>query len=220
MLPPWTASDYDQLVTLSRAQSPPIDPAQVALVLWEEGGMNPRSDPFGGTGASGMNGMDLANLQSLGFTKPQWLAMSVSQQLGVIFKLWQGWAQRYNGGRFPSDAGELLALNFLPGAFSNVHAGANPDAVIAGKAGPYAAEYAANKPLQNATGQITVNTLRSYLGGVATRAGSTWTGVMSQIRAAIARVGGSIPPVAAAGGSAVVLLLVAGAAVWLATRSA
>lgn len=228
MLPPWTSADYDELVALSRAQSPPIDPAQAALVLWEEGGMNPRSDPFGGQGASGMNGMDVPNLTSLGLTKAQWLAMSVSQQLQWIFRVWHSWGQTFNGGRFPGDAGELLALNFLPGQFKNIGAGSNPNAVLAGKNGPLASDYAKNGPLQNASGTITVNTLRTYMQGVAVRAGATWTGIMGQIQAAIARAGSPAPstPVASTGGGAgtggsvVLLLLAIGGAVWLATRSA
>lgn len=185
----WADSDYDQLVSLSAQQSPPIDPVQVAITLFEEGGMNPACDPFGGSGSAGMNGMDEANLQSMGLTKAQWLAMSVSTQLGWIFKIWQSWAKTYNGGQFPTSAGALLGLNFLPGQFKLVGAGSNPNAVLAGKNGPQAGAYASNAPLQNSSGTITVNTLNSYLAGVASRGGTAWQNVVARIEAAEQRAG-------------------------------
>jgi hypothetical protein len=185
----WTPSDYDALVALSAAQSPPISPVDAVFILFEEGGMNPASDPFGGNGASGMNGMTVDNLTSLGLTKSQWLAMTVQQQLAIIFKLWQSWAKTFNNGQFPSDAGMLLALNFVPGQFKNVSAGTNPNAVLVGQNGPLAQYWTSNAPLQNSTGTITVNTLRQYVATTESKAGAAWQNVVAQVQAAQARAG-------------------------------
>lgn len=187
----WTSSDYDALVALSAAQSPPISPTDAVFILFEEGGMNPASDPFGGNGASGMNGMTVDNLTSLGLTKSQWLTMTVQQQLAVIFKLWQSWAKTFNNGQFPSDAGMLLALNFVPGQFKNVSAGTNPNAVLVGQNGPLAQYWGSNTPLQNSTGTITVNTLRQYVANTEAKSGQAWQNVVAQVQAAQARAGQS-----------------------------
>jgi hypothetical protein len=185
----WTSADYDALVRLSAAQSPPIDPVDAVFILFEEGAMNPASDPFGGNGASGMNGMTVANLTSLGLTKAQWLAMTVQQQLAVIFKLWESWAKTFNNGQFPSDAGMLLALNFVPGQFKNVSAGTNPNAVLVGQNGPLAQYWTSNAPLQNSTGTITVNTIRQYVTNTEAKSGQAWQTIVAQVQAAQARAG-------------------------------
>lgn|GEM_PF-6998945 len=224
----WTSSDYDLLVSLARAQVPPIDPTDVAIVLYEESGLNPANPgPSAAAGVAGLNQMDTANLASLGLTRAQWLAMSVSQQLPWIFKFWQSLAKSFNGGKFPADAGELVGLNFLPGAYAAVGASANPDAPIAAKTGTYAWAWNDNPALQNSTGAITVNTLRTYLANVAAKAGATWTNAVTQIQAAVARAGGSsspsspLSPPTSAGGNVVAMLLLVGlvgAGVYFATR--
>jgi hypothetical protein len=182
----WQPADFDLLVSLSRAQTPPIDPVDVAKILYEESGMNPATN----TGSAfGMNGMDADNLTTLGLSQSQWLAMSAGQQLPYIFKLWDSWANSDNNGQFPSSAGMLLALNYLPGAFKNVNAGQNPNAVLAGKNGPYANYYNINTPLQTAGGVTTVNTLQTYIDNAASHWGSSWQNVLTQIQAAELRAG-------------------------------
>jgi hypothetical protein len=191
----WTPADYDALVSLSAAQTPPISPVDAVFILFEEGGMNPASNAGS---AFGMNGMDAENLQNLGITQSQWLAMTVQQQLAIIFKLWASWGKSDNNGNFPSDAGQLLALNFLPGAYKTISAGTNPDAVLAGKNGPYANYYSDNAPLQNSTGTITVNTLRQYVANTEAKSGAAWQNVVAQVQAAQARAGQNVASTAPA----------------------
>jgi len=177
-------------VAQSRATSPPIDPADAMLVMFEESGANPSSPGPAGANppVSGLNQMATPNLTALGLTHAQWLSMSAAQQLPYVFRFWKSLSGD-NGGRFASDAGQLLALNFLPGAYKAVNAGSNGDAVIAGKNGPYAWAYNDNPALQNATGTITVNTLRAYMANVASKGGVRWAALLAGIAAAEARVG-------------------------------
>jgi hypothetical protein len=211
-----TAADFAALVSLSKSQSPPIDPTQVALVLFEESGFDPSVQNSGGAPVYGLNQMSAANIQSLGLTVAQWTSMTAAQQLVYIFRWWDALASGDNGGQFPSDAGMILALNFEPGAFKNINAGSNPDAVLAGANGPYAANYTANKALDpNNTGTITVNTCRTYLTNVAARGGARWQMLLAGIQAA---GGGSVQPIqpsnaiATAGALKVVWALVGGLA--------
>lgn len=225
----WTSSDFDTLVSLARAQVPPIDPTDVAIVLYEESGLNPASPgPSTAAGVAGLNQMSTANLVSLGLSRSAWLAMTASQQLPWIFKFWQSLAKSFNGGKFPTDAGQLLALNFLPGAYAAAGAGSNPDAPIAAKTGTYAWAWNDNPALQNSSGAITVNTLRTYIANVAAKAGATWTNAVTQIQAAVARAAPSSPssplaPPTSAGGNVVAMLLLVGlvgGAVYFATKRA
>jgi hypothetical protein len=180
-----TPADFQALVQLSAAQSPPIDPNQVALVLFEESGFNPASQGPAGASVYGLNQMSASNLSSLGLTPTTWTAMSAAQQLPYIFKWWDSLASGDNAGQFPSDGGMLLALNFLPGAFKTVGAGSNPSAVLAGANGPYASYYTANKVLDpNGTGSITVSTCRTYLSNVANSGGAAWAVIQAGILAA------------------------------------
>src|SRR5580698_7388456 len=98
-----TPADFQTLVQLSAAQSPPIDPNQVAIVLFEESGFNPASQGPAGAGVYGLNQMSTANLSSLGLTPASWTAMTASQQLPYIFKWWDSLANSDNAGQFPAD---------------------------------------------------------------------------------------------------------------------
>lgn len=183
-IPNWSSTDYATLASLSAAQSPPIDPAQVALVLFEESGMNPASPGPAGASVGGLNQVSTANLTALGITRADWLSMTPSEQLPTIFKWWDSLANSDNGGQFPADGGTLLALNFLPGAFKTVGAGSNENAVLAAAAGPYASYYIANSSLDpNNTGSITPATCQTRLNNVASAAGSTWQSILSNIQA-------------------------------------
>lgn len=184
-----TPADFDALVSLSRGAG--IDPSQVLLVLFEESGFNPRNPGPAGANVAGLNQMSSENLEAMGLTRTAWLAMSAAEQLPHVFAFWRNLAQTFHGGTFPSDAGDLLALNFLPGAYKAAGAATDRNAVIAGKTGAYAWAYADNPPLQNAGGVITVNTLASYLAGVSLRGGAPWALLVSGLNAAIARAGGS-----------------------------
>jgi hypothetical protein len=180
-----TSADFQALVQLSAQQSPPVDPNQVALVLFEESGFNPTIQNGAGAPNYGLNQMSTANLSSLGLTPTQWTSMTAAQQLPYIFKWWDSLANGDNAGQFPPDAGTLLALNFEPGAFKNVAAGNNPNAVLAAATGPYASNYTANKLLDpNNTGSITVNTCRQYLANVAANGGGAWAAIQAGILAA------------------------------------
>jgi len=198
----WTDQDFDELVAQSRAQTPPIDPAEALLVLFEESGANPASPgpaaakpPVGG-----LNQMSVPNLTNLGLTRAQWLAMTAAEQLPWVFRWWAS-LNHFNDDHFAADAAELLGLNFLPGAFANAGAGRNPDAPIAGRLGPYAWAYKDNPLLQNETGSITVNTLRAYLAKVAAHGGvvpsaagkARWLSLLAGVHAANERAG-SIEP--------------------------
>jgi hypothetical protein len=221
----WTDDDFDALVQLSRAQDPPIDPSAVAIVLWEESGMNAASPgpPGAKPQVGGLNQMSTPNLVNLGLTREAWLAMPPCEQLPWIFRWWKGIAKQFNGGRFPVDQAELLGLNFLPGAYEKAGASsANPDAVIAGKNGPFAWAYNDNAALAAGADVITVGTIRRYLANVALSAGGAWNYVIGQIAAAMARSGTTPTPPdgIARGGNIAILLLVTGAAVWFATRRA
>lgn len=174
-----TQTDYATLVSLSNGAG--IDPMDVAIVLYEESGFNPASPGPPGANVAGLNQMDTDNLTSLGLTRAEWLQMSATEQLPYIFHFWQGLANRFNNGRFPSDGGELLGLNFLPGAWKTAGAGTNPNAPIAASTGAYAWAYNDNELLQNASGQITVNTLRSYLSRVASKASPRWHMIVNGI---------------------------------------
>jgi hypothetical protein len=184
----WTPNDYATLVQLSEAQNPPIDPSAPALLFYEESGMDP-SNP-GPVSANppvgGLNQMNVPNLQALGFSRSQWLSMSASEQMPIIFNWWAGLAKNDNRGQFPSDAGMLLAMNFLPGRFRDVVAGSNVDAPLAAAAGPYASIYNDQHALldPNSTGAITVNTCRTYLSNVANHAGARWQNIIAKIQAA------------------------------------
>jgi len=180
-----TATDFQTLVQLSAAQNPPIDPVQVALVLFEESGFNPAIQNKAGASNYGLNQMSAANLSSLGLTPSQWTSMTAAQQLPYIFKWWASLASSDNGGSFPADGGELLALNFEPGAFKTVGAGGNPNAILAGSSGPYASNYTANSVLDpNKTGSITVNTCRQYLANVEANGGAAWAAIVQGIQQA------------------------------------
>ena len=188
-----TSQDFQTLVQLSQAQSPPIDPTQVAVVLFEESGFDPSIQNGAGAPNYGLNQMSASNIQSLNLSVSQWTSMTAAQQLQYIFTWWKGSAATANGGAFPSDAGMLLAMNFEPGAFQNVNAGSNPDAVLAGVNGPYAANYTANPLLDpDGTGEITVNTCRKYVSNLLAQYASNpqW----QAIQAGIAAAGGSSQP--------------------------
>lgn len=161
-----TTTDLQTLVQLSAAQSPPIDPVQVALVLFEESTFNPSVQNAGGAPNYGLNQMSATNIAGLGLTVSEWTSMTAAEQLPYVFKWWAKQAAYANNGQFFSDAGQLLALNLGQVAYKNVNAGSNPDAVLAGKSGPYANSYAGNPQLGNGA-IITVNTCRAYLAKIA-----------------------------------------------------
>ena len=192
-----TSADFQALVQLSRAQHPPIDPTQVAVILFEESaGFNPAQQNFGGAPNYGLNQMSASNLSAIGLTPAQWTSMSAAQQLVYIFRFWASSAATANGGRFPSDGGELLAMNFEPGAFANVQAGSNPNAVLAASGGPYASNYAANKSLDpEGTGQITVNTCRQLVSNLLVNYAGNSRWQMIEAGIAAASGGGGLPPI-------------------------
>lgn len=168
----WTPADYQALVQL--AQSKGTDPAQSAMLFLEESGLNPTNPGPSGAGVGGLNQMSTSNLSSLGLTMAAWLAMSAATQLPYIFRFWSSLVAGDAGGVFPTDAGTLLALNFLPGAFKNVGAATNPNAVLCAAAGPYANYYTDNKSLDPGnTGTITPATCLQRLNNVAA-ASSYW----------------------------------------------
>lgn len=189
----WTQDDYEALAQLSAAQSPPIDPVQVALVLFEESGLNPASPGPAGANppVGGLNQMSTDNLTNLGVTRAAWLAMTAAEQLPIIFKWWNSLANSDNSGNFPADGGTLLALNFLPGSFRSVGAGSNPNAAVAGAAGPYASYYNSNISLDpQRTGVITPATCELRLQNVAAAAGAKWTAIAQNIDAVSLYSGG------------------------------
>ena len=188
-----TPQDFQTLVQLSQAQNPPIDPTQVAIVLFEESGFDPSRQNNSGTGNYGLNQMSTANIQALGLSVSDWTSMTAAEQLQYVFRFWSSSAASANSGQFPSDGGTLLAMNFEPGAFQTVGAGSNPDAVLAGASGPYATNYAWNKVLDpNGTGEITVNTCRQYVSNLLSQyaGNSQW----QAIQAGIASAGGNAQP--------------------------
>jgi hypothetical protein len=194
----WTTADMDALVAASAATSPPIQPSNVALVCLEESGFDPHNP--GPVGAQppvgGLNQMSSDNLSAMGLTRAAWLAMSAAEQIPHMFAFWTGLCARFRGGVFASDAGDLLALNFLPGAYKLAHADRDPNATIAAALGPYAAYYRDNIVLDPArTGAITVNTCRDYLGRVASsgQLAARWASLLTAVNAASARAAGLGP---------------------------
>jgi len=205
-----TPTDLATLVTLARATSPATDPLSVALLLWiESAGFNPASPgpPNAKPPVGGLNQMSTPNLAGYRLTRDQWLTMSAAEQLPVIFQFWQGLAQSFNGGRFPSDGPRLLALNWLPRAYQTSGADANPNAVISGKAGPYAQYYAGNAWYDpDGIGAITLNTIAKRFAHEDAAGGARWQAIKAGIQAAAAAPPGapppptSLPPTSIAGG--------------------
>lgn len=178
----WTPSDFEELIALSQARG--IAPSQPAMIFLEESGLDPTNG--GPSGASppvgGLNQMSSDNLSAIGLTRARWLAMSAAEQLPYIFSFWDSLAAKDNGGAFPADAGTLLALNFLPASFAASHAGSNPNAVVAGKNGPYASDYAANVSLDpSGSGSITPATCALRLANVAA-ASPMWPGFLAELQ--------------------------------------
>ena len=104
------------------------------------------------------------------------------------FRWWKSIAKDFNGGSFPADSATLLALNFLPGSYKAHGAQHDPDAAIAGAAGPYAADYHDNIGLDpHRIGKISVNTIGDYLANVASQGGSRWAAIQTGIHDALAR---------------------------------
>jgi hypothetical protein len=195
----WTSHDLDVLVALAAATSPPIAPSDCALVCFEESGFDPANS--GPAAASppvgGLNQMSSTNLRAMGITRDAWLAMGAAEQLPHVFAFWRDLCETFNGGTFASDAGQLLALNFLPGAYRAAHAQHDPNAPIAGKNGPYAWAYTDNPGLDpRKTGAITVNTCREYLAAYATapQNAARWAQLLADVHAASARAAGLAPP--------------------------
>ena len=141
---------------------------------------------------AGLNQMNTPNLGDLGYTRAEWLAMGASAQLPVIFRFWQGLAKGYNRGAFPADGAHLLALNMAPYAYELSGAAANPNVVIAAKAGPYASVYGGNAYYDpGATGTVTVNSIAKRYALVdaetGTPAAARWAQIKQGIAAAQAR---------------------------------
>jgi len=193
--PAISPADFDMLVALAASQAPPTDPVGVAMLFFiESGGWDPANP--GPPGAlppvAGLNQMNTPNLTDLGLTRAQWLTMTASAQLPVIFRFWQGLAKDYNGGAFPADGAHLLALNMAPGAYKVAGASSNSSAVIAGKAGPYASVYGGNAYYDpDATGTVTVNSIAKRYALVdaetGTPAAARWAQIKQGIAAAQAR---------------------------------
>jgi hypothetical protein len=203
----WTPADLDVLVAQSAATKPaPIDPVQVALLLWiESAGFNPGNPGPAAANpqVGGLNQMSTPNLVQLGQTRAAWLAMTAGQQLPIIFRFWVALAKTFNGGRFPKDGAHLLGLNFLPGSYKTSGADANENAPICGKAGPYSQYYAGNAYYDpGQLGAITVATIRVRQVMEAQSGGARWQQLVAGIRAAQQRAGGSTPPAGPPIGSA------------------
>ena len=203
-----TPADFDALVALARARG--TDPTGVALTLYiESAGFNPASAGPNGDGAvSGLNQMSIANLAALKppLTPAQWMAMTVAQQLAVIFPWWDGLAKAFNGGRFPPDGSNLLALNFLPKYYQSSGAALNPNAPIVSSPDPYYARNTFYDP--DKTGSITVNTIAKRQAQQAAAGGARWQLLANGVASAIARAGGGggssspvVPPAASVSGS-------------------
>lgn len=195
-----TAEDMDTLVELARAHA--TDPLGVALILYiESAGFDPQSQGPSAAQVSGLNQMKDANLASFGLTRAQWLGMTAAEQLPYIFQFWASLAQTFAGGQFPTDGQHLLALNFLPKSYEDSGAATNPDAVIAGKAGPYASQYAPAAYYDpDGTGTITPNTIARRMLLVNTNPPARWGQVRAALQAAVVRAG-SLPPSAPSSGS-------------------
>jgi hypothetical protein len=197
-----TSTDFDALVALSRGAG--LDPLDVALVLYHESGFDPGNvGPSAAADVAGLNQMSGDNLKDVGLSRSDWLGMTAAMQLPHVFAFWRGLAQTFNKGRMPRDAGELLGLNFLPGAWKAVDAGDDADAVLAGADGPFAWAYNDNPALQNASGSIRVNTLRAYLASLRRHltTSARWSMIVNGIAAAIARAEQGGPGGGSAGAS-------------------
>jgi len=184
---------------------------------------NPGPSPNATDPVGGLNQMSSTNLASLGLTRPVWLTLSAAQQLPVIFRFWQGLSKTFAGGVFPSDGPHLLALNFLPASYQTSGAATNPAAVLAGKAGPYASDYASNLWYDpDGTGAITPLTIAKRFALQDQANPARWQILRAGIAAAVGRQNLSPPSVAAGppprttggGGGAVAVLVAAGLAVW------
>jgi hypothetical protein len=223
-----TPEDYAVLVRESRARG--LDPRDAALVLYmESGGFNPASaGPGGKGGANGLNQLTPENLAKLGFTPEAWRALSAAEQLPRVFAWWDGIAHDFRPEGFPDNAGDLLALNFLPGRYKAHGAAKDPDAPLTQS--PEAPFYTKNTFYDpGGTGAITVNTIRARQALEAK--GARWNELVTGISAAgdapssLTPAAPPAPPAprSRAGGSAFavgfLLTLVAGAT-WLATRGA
>lgn len=114
-----TDADFDALVSGSQRRA--IDPRDVAIVLFvESAGFNPASaGPGGKGGANGLNQMTPENLAAFGFTPDQWRSLSAAKQLPIAFTFWDSLVKTFAEGHWPRDAGELGALNFLPGRYKD-----------------------------------------------------------------------------------------------------
>jgi hypothetical protein len=148
--------------------------------------------------------MQSSNLPA-GVTRAQWLAMTAAQQLPYIFNFWKGLTATFASGVFPRTGPLLLALNFLPLSYKTSGAATNPAAVIAGKAGPYASDYAENMWYDpDGTGAITPTTIarRFALQAAATTPAAMaarWANLKAGIAAALVRAGGSSTPPSSSG---------------------
>lgn len=186
-----TTADYDALVSDARARS--IDPLDVTELLWiESAGFDPASMGPGKDGAvSGLNQMSKANLASLSLTPAEWTSMSAAQQLALIFPFWDSLARSFNGGKFPADGPNLLALNFLPDLYRSSGAASNPDAVMSKRGDAYYAKNTFYDPAN--TGTITVNTIRAQWAQQRAAGGTRWAQLSAGVNAAIARASGTLP---------------------------
>lgn len=133
------------------------------LLYIESKGFDPASpgpNPAAANPVGGLNQMSLENLSTLGVSRPTWLSLSAAQQLPIIFRFWQSLARSFAGGAFPPDGPRLLALNFLPASYQASGAATSSTAVLSGKNGPYAADYAPNAWYDpDGTGEITPQTI-------------------------------------------------------------
>lgn len=208
-----TEADFDALVSESRKRLIPAD--DVALVLYiESAGFNPASaGPGGRGGANGLNQLTPQNLKTMGFTPEAWRSLSAAEQLPRIFRWWDAIARDFAGGKFPTDAGQLAAMNFLPGRYRDKGAATNPDAALTREPESFYSNNVFYDPQK--TGTITVNTIRERQALEAT--GARWRELEQGIADARARsgAGGS-----GAGAAVVLFLITLGGALYLATRSA
>lgn len=178
-----TDADYDVLVNESRKRLIPA--ADVALALYiESAGFDPASaGPGGAGGANGLNQLTVSNLKGMGYAPEEWRALSAAEQLPKIFRWWDAVVKDFAGGKFPSDAGQLAALNFLPGRYKLRNAGQNPDAPLTASPESFYAQNVFYDPKK--TGAITVNTIRERQSLEA--AGARWAELQKGVIAATER---------------------------------
>jgi hypothetical protein len=152
-----TSQDFDVLVRESRKRG--IDPRDVAIVLYiESAGFDPASAGGGGA-ANGLNQMMPENLRSIGFTPEAWRALSAAEQLPFIFRWWDSMASAFRPAGFPPTAGDLGALNFLPGRYKERGAATNPDAPLTAAPEKFYERNTFYDPVKS--GAISVNTMRA-----------------------------------------------------------